>query len=291
MKKIKGKIIWGILLIIVGIIWATNALELTHIDIFFDGWWTLFLIVPSFVGLFESHEKTGSLLCLLIGIALFLACNGVFRFDLIFRLIVPLIVIAIGVRFLLAAHKDRHIPKGNDDVPSNSTINNDNMKNDKKSANINILDASAPTAYNISDHMYDSTDDTTDFSEKRQTEEVPGNQKYDKHKQSHRICATFSSQKIDWTGEIITTADVSAVFGGVECDLRGAQITPHAVINLSAVFGGITLHLPKSVQVKSNVTPLFGGVDNKHIAPPTADSSVPTVYLTGECIFGGIEIK
>ena len=46
-------IIWGIVLVIIGIIFGLNALEITNINIFFSGWWTLFIIVPSFIDLFN----------------------------------------------------------------------------------------------------------------------------------------------------------------------------------------------------------------------------------------------
>ena len=45
--KNRKDILWGLLLIVVGIIWGINSLGIVKIDIFFDGWWTLFIIVPS----------------------------------------------------------------------------------------------------------------------------------------------------------------------------------------------------------------------------------------------------
>ena len=48
MKKF-GNILWGVVLIIVGVIFGLNAVGLTDINIFFHGWWTLFIIVPSFI--------------------------------------------------------------------------------------------------------------------------------------------------------------------------------------------------------------------------------------------------
>ena len=60
MKKFKS-IIWGIVLVAVGVIVALNALEITDIDIFFEGWWTLFIIIPCFIGIFTSREKFGNL--------------------------------------------------------------------------------------------------------------------------------------------------------------------------------------------------------------------------------------
>jgi len=62
MRKLSN-IIWGILFIFIGSIWALNATGIADIDIFFDGWWTLFIIIPSVIGLFDSREtnKTGNL--------------------------------------------------------------------------------------------------------------------------------------------------------------------------------------------------------------------------------------
>ena len=44
MKKFK-RILLGALLVVIGVLFALNALEITNIKIFFDGWWTLFIIV------------------------------------------------------------------------------------------------------------------------------------------------------------------------------------------------------------------------------------------------------
>ena len=53
MKKV-GNILWGIVLIIIGLIIGGNALGIVNINIFFDGWWTLFIIIPCFIGLFKD---------------------------------------------------------------------------------------------------------------------------------------------------------------------------------------------------------------------------------------------
>ena len=48
--------IWGIIFIIIGLVLGVNALGIAKIDIFFDGWWTLFIIIPCLVGLFKEQE-------------------------------------------------------------------------------------------------------------------------------------------------------------------------------------------------------------------------------------------
>ena len=59
MKKTTS-IIWGIALVAIGVVLGLNAFGVTDIELFFDGWWTLFIIVPSAVGLFREKDKTGA---------------------------------------------------------------------------------------------------------------------------------------------------------------------------------------------------------------------------------------
>ena len=42
MEKFKN-MLWGLVLIILGIIIGGNALGITNINLFFDGWWILFI--------------------------------------------------------------------------------------------------------------------------------------------------------------------------------------------------------------------------------------------------------
>lgn len=103
--KNRKDILWGLLLIVVGIIWGINSLGIVKIDIFFDGWWTLFIIVPSIISLFESgSNKTSSIIFLVIGILFLLASQGVFEFEILWEILLPAIVILIGLS-LIFGHK------------------------------------------------------------------------------------------------------------------------------------------------------------------------------------------
>ena len=99
MKKFEN-IFWGILLIVIGVIIGGNALGITNINIFFDGWWTLFIIIPCFMGVIKDKEKTGSIIGLLIGIALLLGCQDILDFDIIWKLAFPTILIIIGLSII-----------------------------------------------------------------------------------------------------------------------------------------------------------------------------------------------
>ena len=99
MKKI-GNIIWGIVLIVIGTIIALNALEITDINIFFKGWWTLFIIIPSLIGLIKNSDKVWSLIFLIIGIILLLAAQGILSYTIIYKLVFPLILVIIGINLI-----------------------------------------------------------------------------------------------------------------------------------------------------------------------------------------------
>lgn len=99
MKKISN-LLWGLVFIIVGVIFGLNALEITDINVFFDGWWTLFIIVPCFVSLFNDEDKTSNFIGLVIGVCLLLGCQDILEFTLIWKLLVPFILVMIGISFI-----------------------------------------------------------------------------------------------------------------------------------------------------------------------------------------------
>ena len=99
MKK-NDNIIWGIVFIIVGIIFGLKALGIFDFNIFFEGWWTLFIIIPSLCGIFTERDKTASLIGLFIGVYLLLSCQGIISFHFLWKLFLPLVLIILGIQIL-----------------------------------------------------------------------------------------------------------------------------------------------------------------------------------------------
>ena len=97
--------IWGIVFLGLGIIFLGNNLKFWSVNVFFDGWWTLFIIIPSFIGIFKKGDRITSLCCLVIGILLLLACQDIISFSLIRKLILPIILIFIGIAILFRPKK------------------------------------------------------------------------------------------------------------------------------------------------------------------------------------------
>lgn len=83
--------------------------------------------------------------------------------------------------------------------------------------------------------------------------------------------------------------DITAVMGGVELDLRKAKINKDAAINFFVLMGGVTLTIPENWTVKVKAMPIAGGIENKAATP--TDKNGPVLYIGGDIIMGGVEIK
>ena len=91
-------------------------------------------------------------------------------------------------------------------------------------------------------------------------------------------------------------ADLTAVMGGCEIDLRQASIVPgtEAVIDVFAWWGGIELRVPDDWTVVPRVLPLMGGVEDKSRAPVTFQDKPPAekrLVVRGVVVMGGVVIK
>lgn len=222
MKKFTS-ILWGIALIAAGVIFALNNMNITNIDIFFDGWWTLFIIIPCTVGLFTERNKSGNLLGLAFGIFLLLCAQDILEFSLLWKLLFPAMVVYVGCRLVFS---------------------NLFRKREKRALEIEI---------NVGD----------------------GN------------TAIFGGREVRYAGQVLSDTSLTAIFGGIDCDLTSAVIEKDCTINIAAIFGGIDLRIPPNVNVRTDITGIFGGADNQltqHIP------GAPTVYVRGACIFGGLDI-
>lgn len=92
-----------------------------------------------------------------------------------------------------------------------------------------------------------------------------------------------SRVKGDYTG-----GSVTAIFGGVELDLRQAKIKDGAVIDVFTFCGGVSINMPDDLIVKNEVRGILGGSEDKTVSKSSAKK---TIILRGECILGGLEVK
>lgn len=227
MKKYTN-VLWGFVLVALGIIIGLNSFGVTNFDLFFDGWWTLLIIVPCFIELFSSRDKTGPIVGLVIGTLLLLACQEILTFEIILKLALPVILVLIGVCLIF---RDAFTPG-------------------KKKAFQNLQQNSS----NLPSHS-----------------------------------GIFSSQSFRYDGVDFPGAELTAVFGGIECAAENSFINGDILVNCTSIFGGVDLYVPANVNVVIRSTSLFGGVEDKRVNKnPVAG---PTIYVNALCLFGGVDIK
>lgn len=96
--KSKNSFIWGVVLIVVGLLFIFSSLF--NFNIFFRGWWTLFIIIPSIVGFATTSDKISNGIILLIGILLFISCRGYLDIGSVMIASIGLAIIAAGVNLV-----------------------------------------------------------------------------------------------------------------------------------------------------------------------------------------------
>ncbi len=100
MKKYKN-IVYGIMLILLGIIIALISLDIIHTNLLFKGWWTLVIIIPSIIGLLFDDDKLGNLISLIIGILLLLGVRNIIDYKILLKLFVPILLVTVGLSLIL----------------------------------------------------------------------------------------------------------------------------------------------------------------------------------------------
>ncbi|NLZ80628.1 MAG: cell wall-active antibiotics response protein [Clostridiales bacterium] len=100
MKNKTSNILWGLVFIVIGLGFAGNTFDLWYFELFFDGWWTLFIIVPCVISLAQNGFNTGSIIGLVIGVILLLSAQGILPEGVLWKLMIPVILILIGVSLI-----------------------------------------------------------------------------------------------------------------------------------------------------------------------------------------------
>ena len=213
----KRNLFWGIVLIVVGILFLGRNMNWWNFSIFFEGWWTLFLIVPSIISLVRKESMGTSFLILVLGVLMLLASQNVIEWSTIWKVFLPIIIMVVGLSIIFGNRK---------------------AKEKKVRAN------------------------------------------------AKEYVAIFSGVD-EVINKIENDFKMTAVFGGIELDMRDVTLDSDLVIDCFTLFGGIDIRLPKDVKVEVNGLPIFGGVENKY---RNNHEAKVTVYINHTTICGGVDL-
>ena len=120
MKKVRLTL-WAIVFLALSVILGAKALELTTFPLLFDGWWTLFIIIPCFIDLFKAGRKAFNIVGIVVGVVILLCCQGVLTYKMVLDLIPAVLFFIIGasiiIRDVIGTKTDRIIRNLNKEKP------------------------------------------------------------------------------------------------------------------------------------------------------------------------------
>lgn len=254
-----GKIFFGLTLLIIGFI-----LLFKQFGYYYPDWlisWPMLLIVIGFANGFKHRfRNSGWLIMLLIG--------GVFLAEKIDpELSVvgytwPVILIGLGVYCIFGKHNYKESERFCRNKWKREQFFSDfeDIPND------------------------DSSEDIKDAQKKKKRKTYTGDEMIDSVAIFGATTKTVLSKSFKG-GEIVT------IMGGTELNLLQADIDGVAIIDVVQVFGGTKIIIPQNWEVNTEMTAIFGGIDDKRQFHNQALQGGKTLVIKGTSIFGGIEIK
>ncbi len=104
----------------------------------------------------------------------------------------------------------------------------------------------------------------------------------------------FGEEKRKFESHSFEGAKLTAIFGGLELDFTNCVLAnAKTIVDVMAVFGGISLTLPKEWNIKTDLSHIvMGGIDDNANDFAIADvDKTKELVIRGEVVMGGIEIK
>lgn len=250
MKKANGLFI-GLLFIIVGLLYAGSALDIFDFSIFFPGWWTLFIIIPSAYALTRKNEdKTGPIIGLIIGICFLLNAQD-FDFHIeFFPMLLAVGCFLIGWKMIFPSKKKEHkqveFTYNSDSGDKEVVIDGVKFDNTYSKNSDGYVNASAILGgkdIRVDNECFTGAD----------------------------ICVVMGAIDLNLRNAIISEdvyINVSAVMGGVDI---------YVPANVRVVTDGCST--------------VMGGIDVNTSFANFHGADTPKVIITGSCVMGGIDIK
>ncbi len=233
MRNRISNLIWGLLFIVVGLGYAGDILGMWEFTLFFEGWWTLFIIIPCGISIIREGLRISSAIGFIIGVMLLTSYYITIDFNL-WQMLIPVVLVLIGLRILFQGSFRRSFR-------SHQGVHMEGHTSTHTS--------SAPkgeyTAVFSSNHV-------------RITETFTGT----------NLSAIFGALVLDLRDAVITgdvNINATAVFGGIDIYVPRNVIVK---VNNVPIFGGVSNKTgyqadPGAPVIYLNSTCMFGGIDIK----------------------------
>lgn len=282
MEQRHGNRMLGIVIFAIGLYWACSSLGFIHFNIFFAGWWTLFIIVPSLVGLSSGKSRGSSVIGLILGIMLLLWRQGVVPGSWIPGIAIASIFILIGLSIMFGDSKGEK----KDSAGTSNYTYSEQYSYSSESTEWTHYDANnsqnngSQTQNNWNQSQNDWNQSQTYQSGKSTYETCPP-----------RVSAIMVGKSVSCLSGIFSGTSIQAVLGNIQLDLRQAKIETDVYVNVSLILGGADIYLPQNVRVVCETQSILGDVRDIRKMDQQGPIDGPAIHIVGNCILGGMELK
>jgi predicted membrane protein len=277
-KPHNGKVIAGLILLGVGVMFLLQQLNVWTIADWIFGWYTWLIIWGLYIGARHNFRNSSWLIMVLIG--------GVFMCDHIFKNFAwPIAIIGLGLWLILRRKQpwDEEKWKRKWDNKWEGKWDKYNYKYGYKYgspenpvtpvAPVEPVNPSDPLSTTNVPPVGSSTNFMHTGDDVLDTVSVFGN-----------VVKTIFSKNFKG-------GDVVNIFGGTELDFTQADINGRVVVDIVQIFGGSKIIVPSNWQVVSDTAAVFAGIDDKRIKTGVIQDSNKILVIKGVSIFAGIDIR
>lgn len=276
MKKNIAPLLFGIFFILAGLGYMGSVLFHWDFTIFFDGWWTLFIIVPAFISICANGPRGFTVGAFLVGVLLLLSRLGIWPARYTGVAIVGLVILSIGVTLILNYFRQPKPPVN----PNPGSNYNYQAGGYTVYTNVPGGQSSDP-GQNNPGYQSNPGQGPAPQGGKYRTADPTDTPSY------NAILTGIDTRNVS---QNFGGAHIVAFWGGVDLDLREAVVQHDITIYVTAIMGGVDILAPRNVRINLNRTAVLGGVDcDAYTMAP--DSGAPVVNFICTAVLGGIDIK
>lgn len=263
MEKVRNnnssRICGGLIIIGVGLVFLLRNFGFYIPDWIFS-WHVLLIIVGLLIGYKRNFDGPGWIIMTLIGVAF--TVRAIVDFD-ISKYYFPALFILIGLLLLFK-------PKKSDIDRGNKCKARWKSRMKRKYAAMGELNIPGDeTGYDLENDKYAGID-KNDILES---------------------VSVFGGNHHKVYSKNFKGGDVVAVFGGSDINLTQADFEGVVKLDIVAIFGGVKIIIPPGWEVKSEVTAIFGGIDDKRTLGVPAVEPRKVLIIEGVALFGGVDIR
>lgn len=232
----------------------------------------------------ENNQRMSARLLIILGILIVAEKFHLHLFSYMVGVVFVLGFLWIGIRLLGALTKTTWKQKDFGEY---------NQSNEQKqSASYQSTTDTVKNPYTFEDEFITRSENCSYGNESEKKKEESMQEKSNEEDDAgYDIYACLVGKAIVVKDEKVQGLHITCVLGNLQLDLKDAIIKEDIVIHMTQVLGGVDLYLPPNVQIINSCRSILGDIRSNQKDTADMDTNIPTIFIEGNCILGGLGIK